>query len=54
MTAREDYPLIASHAEYVGERHEWNLVLDEIDHLRADVAKLLAMCAQAGAEWPRT
>jgi hypothetical protein len=58
MSAREDYPELARRGT-LGYRNgrlaydpEADKALKEIDALRADVAKLLSMCARAGAEWP--
>jgi len=60
VSARDDYPELARQARHsvtpsgyvlkVG--GECSKVLAEVDSLRADVAKLLAMCATAGAVWP--
>jgi hypothetical protein len=50
VSAREDYPALADIARYQYSDHA--RALDEIDSLRADVAKLLGMCADVGAEWP--
>jgi hypothetical protein len=57
MSAREDYPELARRGTlcYRNGRVDYDpearMALNEIDKLRGDVAKLLSMCAAAGAEW---
>jgi hypothetical protein len=50
MAAAEDYPDLAAFTAVMNLRDGRRALL-EIDMLRSDVAKLLTMCAKAGAEW---
>jgi hypothetical protein len=53
VSAREDYPDLAAFTEAINLRDGRRALL-EIDMLRSDVAKLLAMCAKADARWINT
>jgi hypothetical protein len=53
VSAKEDYPDLAAFTEALNLRDGRRALL-EIDMLRSDVAKLLVMCAKAGAEWVNT
>jgi hypothetical protein len=53
VSAQEDYPDLAAFTEALNLRDGRRALL-EIDMLRSDVAKLLVMCAKAGAEWINT
>jgi hypothetical protein len=50
VSASDDYPDLATFTEVLNLR-DGRKALIEIDMLRSDVAKLLTMCAKAGAQW---